>query len=597
MMPLARQFWRPRYVRVVGIMGSQMGKTDTVCNIMGHRLDINPAPLLYIGPTKDFVQDTWEPRFMAMVDSVDSLRAKKRQVKREKKTLKQVAGVKVRFGWAGSATQLAGEPAAKVFVDERDRMDDDVGGEGDPVEMADGRHQTYPDGQTGVFSTPTIGTVDTYIHEETGLEHWKPSDNLGSASWKLWQEGTRHEWAWECPDCERYFVPRFRHLVWPEGVKADEVTADNVGVACIHCGSIIPQSKKAAMNATGLPLAPGQWVDDAGEIQGEPPKSDTWSLWVSGLASPWRDWDVMARRWLVAVESGDPERIQGVLNIQFGELYSASNEAPPWESVAERRGHYKMGDVPCDDPLGIVMGVDVQLNRLVYVVRMFGPMMDSWLLEHGEVYSVHGGTDAIDVWNTLAAFRRKIYGDRQIDRCFVDSRYRTAQVYDFCRSHRGWAYPIVGSERIDKPLAPKKVDVTSAGRLLRGGLTRWTLNTDFFKRWIHEQLERDQELPGQWHLPADATDDYCAQIVAEARVVKPSGAATWVRIRKDNHYLDCEMMSIAAAYSLQFHIKAQAGQAEDSQVVRGGIAREDKAEPVRLRPSGGGSGSNWFRRR
>jgi len=282
-----------------------------------------------------------------------------------------------------------------------------------------------------------VGTVETYVHEETGIEHWKPSDNLGSASWKLWQEGTRHEWAWPCPSCGLYFVPRFRHLVWPEGAKADDVTVENVGIVCIQCGEVHGPELKQAMNESGKPLAPGQWVDDDGQIQGEGPRSDTWSLWVSGLASPWRDWDVMARRWLTAVESGDPERIQTVLNVQFGELYSASNEAPPWEAVAEHRSHYKMGELVAENPIGIFLTVDVQLNRLVYVVRAWGQHMESWQIEHGEIYSLHGGTDAPDVWQALSAFREKIYGEGfQIDRCFIDSRYRTSQVYDFCRSRR-----------------------------------------------------------------------------------------------------------------------------------------------------------------
>lgn len=572
-----------------------MGKTDTICNVMGHRLDVAPVPLMYIGPTKDFVTDTWEPRFTAMIDSVESLTGKRTGKSREKKTLKNIAGVKNRFGWAGSATQLAGESAAKVMVDERDRMENNVEKEGDPVEMADGRHETFADGQTGVFSTPTIGSIEVETNEDTGIEHWAVSDNVGSATWKLWQEGTRHEWAFKCPDCEGHFIPRMRHLKWPEGSAAEDITVDNVGLTCTQCGSLIHQKHKNWMNENGVEIAPGQWVED-GEVQGEPPFSDTYSLWTSGLASPWRDWDVMARKWLTAVASGDPERTQAVINVQFGECFAFNTESTSWEIVAAKRVDYPMGTLYKPNPIGIVAAVDVQMDRLVYGIRAFYHAHDSALVEHGEIYSGYSGTDADDVWQSLSNFEENTYDGMQIERMFIDSRYRTDKVFEFCRSHQGWAFPIVGSERTDKPLKVAKVEVNDAGRVVRGGLSRWTLNTDYFKRQVHSKINRDAEMPGQWYLPQDATDDYCKQIVAETRVIKPSGKVVWVRLRKDNHYLDVEMMMQGAAYSLQYHIEANKG-VDMSGVTPGGRPVPKKDKPLKLRGSSRGPGNDWFRRR
>ena len=36
-------------------------------------------------------------------------------------------------------------------------------------------------------------------------------------------------------------------------------------------------------------------------------------------------------------------------------------------------------------------------------------------------------------------------------------------------------------------------------------------------------------------------------------MVKPSGQATWIRVRRENHYLDCEALNVAAAYMLGLH--------------------------------------------
>ena len=60
-------------------------------------------------------------------------------------------------------------------------------------------------------------------------------------------------------------------------------------------------------------------------------------------------------------------------------------------------------------------------------------------------------------------------------------------------------------------------------------------------------------LPGEFHISKDATDDYCMQIVAEARTVTRAGKAKWVRVRRANHYLDCEMMNVACAHQMRLH--------------------------------------------
>src|SRR3954449_7150180 len=47
----------------------------------------------------------------------------------------------------------------------------------------------------------------------------------------------------------------------------------------------------------------------------------------------------------------------------------------------------------------ITAGVDVQKNRLEYVVRGWGARATSWLLEHGQLW---GPTSEIEVWHALS---------------------------------------------------------------------------------------------------------------------------------------------------------------------------------------------------
>ena len=94
------------------VCGAQMGKTDGLLDIMGARLDQRPAPILYVGPIRDFLTDQFEPRLMSLLDEAETLAAKVVRGRRMKKTLKVVAGVPVRLAHAGSSAGLKSSPAA-----------------------------------------------------------------------------------------------------------------------------------------------------------------------------------------------------------------------------------------------------------------------------------------------------------------------------------------------------------------------------------------------------------------------------------------------------------------------------------------------------
>jgi len=66
----------PRHQVVAFVCASQMGKTDTVLDMIGWRLDTRPRPQLYVGPSKDFICDQFEPRILALLDEAPTLKDK-----------------------------------------------------------------------------------------------------------------------------------------------------------------------------------------------------------------------------------------------------------------------------------------------------------------------------------------------------------------------------------------------------------------------------------------------------------------------------------------------------------------------------------------
>lgn len=433
-----------------------MGKTETFLDIIGERLDNRPAPILYVGPSKEFNTDQFEPRLVElfrqsplhrkMIGGIDG--------KKQKKTLKRVAGVRVRLAHAGSSTALKSDPAAFALVDEYDELLRDIRGQGDPLGLIRARGDTYADFVVGVTSTPSRGLVEIERDERSGLEFWKVVEDVEDAEgfspvWKLWQGGTRHHWVWPCPHCSEYFVPRFKLLRYPKGATPMQARK-NAWVECPHCGMEIREEHKTAMNERGDFVAPGQKIDPDGTITGLPPDTDTLSRWVSGLASPFVPIGERAGRYLDALKTGEAEKIQTAINAGFGEVFTNDGgDLPAWETIKNRALPYLTGSVPLE-AIYLTAGIDVQKNRLPFVVRAWGARASSWLVKAGELW---GSTAETQVWEDLDELLSTDIDGLLIKLAFLDSGFRPGKkfdvpinrVYEFARRHRSFVFPTKGA--------------------------------------------------------------------------------------------------------------------------------------------------------
>lgn len=563
--PFCRAFGDARYRRVVLVEAAQCGKTEGFLDIIGERLDNRPAPALYVGPSKEFVTDQFEPRLVEMFRQSKTLLPKVLggiDGKKQKKTLKRVAGTRLRLAHAGSSTALKSDQASYALVDEYDEMLRNVKGQGDPLGLVEARGDTYADFVAGITSTPSHGMVETEFDEASGLEFWKVADteDVTSPIWRLFQEGTRHHWCWPCPHCGHYFVPRFSCLSWPkEATPAQARRQAFVQCPRADCGGVIEEHHKAAMNARGVFVAPGQVVDIDGNVTGDPPDTSTLSFWVSGLASPFVTFGQRVEVYLTAFRSRESAKIQTAINSQFGEVYvDGAGDVPEWLEIQRRIKPFVKGVVP-DAAVFLTSGIDVQKSRLVYVVRAWGARATSWLVDYGEL---HGASDQIDVWHRLTDLLTSPIDGRLIKLAFVDSGFRpgkkflvpTNRVYDFCRKHRRFVFPTKGSSRpLNRPLVQSKIEVTQQGTAAKYGLDLIRLDTDHWKSWVHERLAWPTDQAGAWLLPEGITKDYCQQIVAEARVISPSGKPQWIMRSRENHFLDAEAMAAAAGFLLNVH--------------------------------------------
>lgn len=547
-----------RYDMVALACASQMGKTDGVLDVIGATADQRPSPILYVGPTQDFVRDEISPRLQSMLKGAPGLAARLSLGKALTQFKALVGGVPIRLAWAGSAAQVAGMAARVALADEIDRMDESVQGEGDPLKLIEARGFSFADRVRMAISTPLTGAIDTEFCELTGLEYWRrmPSEDVQSRIWRLFQSGTMHHWVWPCPECGEHFVPRFKTLVIPEGV-SDAEARRAAHVQCPHCEAELHERHKAEMNRRGFYIAPGQVIED-GRAVGPPPDSTTLSFFASGLASPFVSFGDRAAAYVRARLSGLESEMLSVINTGFGECYApGAGDVPEWQEVQQLARDYRAGAVP-GWVQRLTLAVDVQRTGLYFTVRGWGAYASSATIDRG---FLSGVTHQTEVWDQLASLIIGGYGDLRISLGLVDSGFRPGDpktipvnaVYAFCRRFKSRIYPSKGVKTQTTPVKRLRADLNRRGEVNKYGLDLIMIDTHHAKSAVHEKVRWEPGAPGEWVLPRDIDEAYCRQIVSEACTRTESGAPEWKRRSRDNHYLDCEAMQEAIGHWIGAH--------------------------------------------
>ncbi len=195
-------------------------------------------------------------------------------------------------------------------------------------------------------------------------------------------------------------------------------------------------------------------------------------------------------------------------------------------------------------------------NRIYYVIRGWGARATSWLIDYGCLF---GETVEAPVWADLASLITTPIGGRPVRLVFINSGYRPGRIdelpinriHEFGRQFPRLVYLTKGSSTAMRtPLVKSDIETTIKGTAAKQGLKQLRLDTDYFKSWTFERIRWTHDQPGAWHLPHDISEDYCRQVVSEARIRHASGRVKWVRRGRENHYLDCEMQQSAAAHFL-----------------------------------------------
>jgi phage terminase large subunit GpA-like protein len=270
-----------------------------------------------------------------------------------------------------SVTELAGKPVGRVAITDYDRIDDDIGGDGNAFDLASKRTTTFGSfAMTLAESSPSREITD---HKKVVKGNAAPP-TTGILS--LYNRGDRRRWHWPCPDCGSYFEGRWEHIKWDHSLESNLDRAETAYMECPHCAYEIQPSERTRMNIDGVWLKDGQTIE-GDMIVGRGRRSNIASFWLMGVAAGLTTWQNLVKSYLDAEDAhmdGDDEAaLRKFFNTDIGVPYVpkniANDNSRTIEDMLGRIEPWEKKKVP--PKVRFLIGVvDVQKN--MFVVQILG---------------------------------------------------------------------------------------------------------------------------------------------------------------------------------------------------------------------------------
>ena len=527
----------PAAESVVIMSSSQIGKSESILNMVGYHIDHDPAPIMVVMPTERDAETWSKDRFSPMARDTPCLQDKianpKSRDGNNKILHKRFPGGHLTIVGANAPSGLASRPIRLLLCDEVDRYPFSAGAEGDPVNLAKKRTVTFWNRKIVMVSTPTnkgASRIEAAFEESDQRRFWVPCRKCGTEQILTWGQ-----------------------VKWDK----DESGRHRPETACYHCVECDAVWKDETRWAA---ISKGRWIADA-------PFNGTAGFHLNEIYSPWVRLEVMAKAFLSARAGGD-ETMKTFVNTSLGESWVETGEAPDWQRLYDRREQWKPGIVP-EGALFLTAGADVQKDRIEVDVWAWGRGLESWLIDH---IVIEGGAEQDQAWAQLTELLGRTWQHERgaalsLMKLAIDTGYETSAVYAWARQVGfGQVVPVKGVDGFNRasPVSgPSFVDANIAGKRLRRGARLWTVATATFKSETYRFLRlarptKEEQAsgavfpPGTLHLPAWVEDEWLKQLVAEQLVTVKTkrgfSKLEWQKLRERNEALDLRVYARAAAW-------------------------------------------------
>lgn len=512
--------------------GTQVGGTECGNNWTGYIIDHVPGPMMWVLPRVEDAKKNSKIRLAPLIESSERLREKVKdsRAKDSGNTIlqKEFPGGMLNLTGANSGAGLRSMPIRYIFFDECDAYPDDVSGEGDPMEVAKKRTDTFAGKKKILYvSTPTVegrSKIENKYQQTDQRKYYMPCPECGHKQWLQWD---RFHWEKGKPETVHYLCENEK------------------------CNREIRNWEKTKM------LAGGEWRATS---ESKNPKMIGYHL--SGLYSPvgWLTWEDCVRQWEEAhYPARNLEKLKTFVNTVLGETWKDKGEAPEWEKLHKRREDYKIGTVP-NGVCFLTAGVDIQADRIEVEVVGWGRRKNSWSIDY-RIF--HGDTSSIETepWIELQSLLSEIWetpsgAELEIKRMAVDSGWNTSNVYSWVKKFPiSKVFAIKGKDTQSIILNQGTlVDIKKGKRRIRNATKVFTVGVSTLKQelygWLKQEPPEEDELEpyGFCHFP-EYDEEHFKRLTSETletKWVKGHKKYEWVANGR-NEQLDCRVYARAAA--------------------------------------------------
>lgn len=512
---------------------SQVGGTEAMQNMLGYVIQQDPSPTLIVYPTDTLAESISKNRLEPMIRASKPLRKLYNENESSKLEL-QFDGMYLSLNGANSPSALASKAIKYLFLDEVDKYPGASKKEADPIRLARERTKTFTN-QRKIYmtSTPTL---------QTG---------------HIWQalQGAdieKHYFV-PCPHCGEYIELKFSNLRFPSGDDLDNSErADMAVYVCQECGCKITDQDRDNM------IRYGEWR----EVRRNTKASKKVAFWINTLYSPFVRFSEIVKEFLDSKDN--PDLLQNFVNSWLAEPWEDTKLKTDADMVMERQTDLPQLVVPSWARY-LTAGVDVQETCLYWTIRAWGPYITSQNIAHGQALSFQ------DIENTMNTPYLTESGEQVIvSLCLIDSGYDADSTYDFCATNSEWAMPVKGaSNPMMSHFKTSKINKVDSKAY---GMNLVLVDGDKYKDMIASRMRKDNG-KGAWMVYEGCDREYAEQVTSEHKVNEKSGSRIVQRWRPkhshiDNHYLDCEVYSLAAADILgvrMLHLQVEAERKEQLQ--------------------------------
>jgi len=509
------------------IKGTQIGGTEIGNNFLMCYMDLYPCPMLLMLPTESLLK---KHRKMKLLPSIRAVKGLDKKITNGKTKNDigdadsiQFPGGSLNFAYSNSTANFRSLSCRVVVLDDVDGFPDDVEGEGDPVDLAKKRADSFPNRKIYINSTPTVKGASKIEKE--------------------YEDSDRREYFMPCPHCKELIKFEKEHFVYEFDEESYELMSD-VKYRCYKCGELIDESFKTWMmdeknGARWIPQNPGH-----------PYKGYRIPSYYSPLG--FLSWKEIFREYLKALKAqkeGDSRKMKTWVNTRDANVWEEVHEATEADDILLlKRKDYGPGIVPPNTAF-LVMSVDVQLDHFWYEVRALQYGNSKHVIRYGRV------ENWVDIEDIFSTYYEDKYGNKHMVRiCAIDSGYRTDEVYEFCAMHSNICVPIKGAEKMVGPWKVGDVQKEKDGVSIATGLKLYTINTDYFKNMLQANIDRSIAVAKEGDLAKDniltlhseTGEDFAKQYTSEYKaeeVNKKNGVVKYVwkkrYTRAQNHLWDC----------------------------------------------------------